>query len=122
KQLRHNKVFVDWSQNDQHKTTVCVYSLRAKDRPTVSCPVTWDEVERCLKKRDPGVLTFDAEQFLPRVSSLADLFVPVLILKQRLPEIKVAAETTGAAAESRRSAPSAAVRTTRAAVKTKRRA
>ncbi len=50
KALRTGKVLVDWSQNDDHKTTVCVYSLRAKERPTVSTPVRWDEVEACLKK------------------------------------------------------------------------
>src|ERR1051325_9406284 len=53
KALRVGKIFVDWSQNDQYKTTVCVYSLRAKDRPTVSTPVTWNEVEHCFKKEDP---------------------------------------------------------------------
>ena len=58
KALRTNKVFVDWSQNDQYKTTICVYSLRAKDRPTASTPVSWEEVERCLKKEDADLLVF----------------------------------------------------------------
>ena len=56
KSLREGKVFVDWSQNDEHKTTVCVYSLRARERPTVSTPVTWDEVESALEKRDADAL------------------------------------------------------------------
>ena len=64
KSLRKNKVFVDWSQNDQHKTTICVYSLRAKEHPTVSTPVTWEEVARCLKKKDPELLVFTADQAL----------------------------------------------------------
>ncbi len=86
KSLRTNKVFVDWSQNDQHKTTVCVYSLRAKEHPTVSTPVTWDEVALCLKKQDPELLLFTADQVLKRVEKLGDLFVPVLKLKQKLPK------------------------------------
>ncbi len=52
KALRKGKVFVDWSQNDEHKTTICVYSLRAKDKPTVSTPVTWEEVEATVKKKN----------------------------------------------------------------------
>ncbi len=58
KQLRTNKVFVDWSQNDEHKTTISVYSLRARERPTVSTPVTWEEVEHTLKKKDPKFCWF----------------------------------------------------------------
>ena len=56
KALRKGKVFVDWSQNDEHKTTICVYSLRAKEQPTVSTPVTWEEVENCLKKKKADLL------------------------------------------------------------------
>ena len=78
---------MDWSQNDDYKTTVCVYSLRAKDRPTVSTPVTWKEVENCLKKQDPELLVFTSEQALGRVEKHGDLFEPVLKLKQRLPRI-----------------------------------
>jgi bifunctional non-homologous end joining protein LigD len=91
KSLRKNKVFVDWSQNDQHKTTVAVYSLRAKERPTASTPVTWDEVTRCLKKQDPEMLVFTADQALKRVEKLGDLFAPVLKLKQKLPELAAVA-------------------------------
>jgi bifunctional non-homologous end joining protein LigD len=88
KTLRTGKVLVDWSQNDEHKTTVNVYSLRAKDRPTVSTPVTWDEVETTLKKKKPELLSFDSEAVLKRVEELGDLFAPVLQLKQKLPPLK----------------------------------
>jgi len=77
---------VDWSQNDEHKTTVNVYSLRAKDFPTISTPVTWKEVERCLKKKDAALLTFTSDKVLERVQSLGDLFEPVATLKQKLPK------------------------------------
>jgi bifunctional non-homologous end joining protein LigD len=87
KSLRTGKVLVDWSQNDPHKTTVCVYSLRAKERPTVSMPVTWEEVEDCAKSGDMAPLTFDAEAALRRVESLGDLFAPVLERKQKLPRL-----------------------------------
>jgi bifunctional non-homologous end joining protein LigD len=86
KSLRTGKVLVDWSQNDEHKTTVCVYSLRAKEEPTVSTPVTWDEVETCLKKKKPDLLTFRSDQTLARVETSGDLFEPVEKLKQKLPQ------------------------------------
>jgi bifunctional non-homologous end joining protein LigD len=86
KELRGGKVLVDWSQNDEHKTTVCVYSLRAKARPTVSTPITWDELEHARARRDMALLTFEAEQVLERVARQGDLFAPVLELRQRLPE------------------------------------
>ena len=89
KALRTNKVLVDWSQNDDHKTTVCVYSLRAKERPTVSTPVKWDEVEACLQKGDPSLLVFEAEHVLERAKKYGDLFEPVLKLKQKLPPVGV---------------------------------
>jgi bifunctional non-homologous end joining protein LigD len=85
KSLRPGKVLVDWSQNDEHKTTVNVYSLRAKDHPTVSTPVAWEEVEECLRTEDREVLTFTSDQVLARVDELGDLFAPVLTLKQELP-------------------------------------
>jgi len=87
KALRVNKVFVDWSQNDDYKTTVNVYSLRAKDQPTVSTPVTWKEVETCLKKGDPELLVFTSDQALQRAEKFGDLFEPVLKLKQKLPPL-----------------------------------
>jgi bifunctional non-homologous end joining protein LigD len=84
--LRKGKVFVDWSQNDEHKTTVCVYSLRAKEEPTASTPVTWEEVANCLKKEKADLLKFRSDQVLARVEKLGDLFEPVEKLKQKLPK------------------------------------
>lgn len=87
KSLRAGKVLVDWSQNDEHKTTVNVYSLRAKDQPTVSTPVTWQEVETALKKKkNANLLVFTSEQVLKRVETLGDLFAPLETLKQKLPK------------------------------------
>jgi bifunctional non-homologous end joining protein LigD len=88
KSLRTGKVFVDWSQNDEHKTTVAVYSLRARERPTVSTPVSWEECEKTLKKKDAGLLVFEAKQTVARMEKIGDLFAPVLELKQRLPDLK----------------------------------
>ena len=87
KSLRVGKVFVDWSQNDQHKTTICVYSLRARERPTVSTPVTWEEVERAHREQDPGLLVFEPAQVIERYQRMGDLFGPVLTTKQRLPPV-----------------------------------
>jgi len=87
KDLRGGKVLVDWSQNDEHKTTVNVYSTRAKDRPTVSTPVTWQEVRACHEAGDRELLTFTTEDVLRRVTSEGDLFAPVLSLSQRLPKL-----------------------------------
>jgi len=95
KRLRIAKVFVDWSQNDEHKTTVTVYSLRAKDRPTVSTPVTWEEVELALRKKDPKQLVFEWHEVLERVEKNGDLFEPVLKLQQRLPSLKALAGARG---------------------------
>ena len=88
KSLRKGKVFVDWSQNNAHKTTVNVYSLRAKEHPTVSTPVSWEEVASALKKKKPSLLTFEAGAVVDRVKKLGDLFAPVLTLKQKLPALK----------------------------------
>jgi bifunctional non-homologous end joining protein LigD len=93
KELRTGRVLIDWSQNDQYKTTVNVYSLRARTRPTVSTPVSWDEVESCLKAGDPNKLVFDSDQVLKRVAKLGDLFEPVIKKKQKLPRSLV--EATG---------------------------
>jgi bifunctional non-homologous end joining protein LigD len=87
KALRTGKVLVDWSQNDDHKTTVCVYSLRAKERPTVSTPVKWEEVESCLKKGGPSLLVFESGEVLARAKKYGDLFEPVLKLKQKMPPV-----------------------------------
>jgi bifunctional non-homologous end joining protein LigD len=83
KELRKNKVLIDWSQNDEHKTTVSVYSLRARESPTVSTPLSWDEVEA----GDPDALVFEAEDVLARVEEHGDLFAPVAELEQRLPSL-----------------------------------
>jgi bifunctional non-homologous end joining protein LigD len=83
--LRTGKVLIDWSQNDRHKTTVGVYSLRAKERPTVSTPVSWEEIERCAREGKPELLSFAPEDVLRRVEAFGDLFAPMLELKQRLP-------------------------------------
>jgi bifunctional non-homologous end joining protein LigD len=99
KQLRVGKIFVDWSQNDQHKTTISVYSLRARERPTVSTPVTWEEVEQALKKKDPTLLVFEANQVLDRVKEMGDLFEPLLKLKQKLPKLAGIEEIAPVAAE-----------------------
>ena len=87
KEVRTGKVFIDWSQNDEHKTTIGVYSLRARERPTVSTPVKWEEVEHALKKKDASLLVFEAPQVLNRVQKMGDLFDPVLKLKQKLPKL-----------------------------------
>jgi bifunctional non-homologous end joining protein LigD len=83
KELRKGRVLIDWSQNDEHKTTVSVYSLRARERPTVSTPLDWGEVEG----GDPDALVFEAGDVLERVEERGDLFAPVAELEQRLPEL-----------------------------------
>jgi bifunctional non-homologous end joining protein LigD len=87
KELRGGKVFIDWSQNDDHKTTVNVYSLRAKEQPTVSTPLLWDEVEEILERGDPDWPVFVSDEALARVEEHGDLFEPVLELEQELPEL-----------------------------------
>jgi bifunctional non-homologous end joining protein LigD len=82
KAKRAGKVFVDWSQNDRHKTTVNVYSLRAMERPTVSTPLTWDEVSDTA---DGAPCSFVAAEVLERVAAMGDLFAPVQTLEQELP-------------------------------------
>jgi bifunctional non-homologous end joining protein LigD len=84
---RPGKVLIDWSQNDRHKTTVCVYSLRAKERPTVSTPLEWDEVEAALEAGDAEALVFDHAAVLERVEAKGDLFAPLLSEEQELPAI-----------------------------------
>jgi bifunctional non-homologous end joining protein LigD len=81
KDLRRGKVLIDWSQNDEHKTTVCVYSLRARERPTVSTPLRWEELD------DPDSLVFEASDVLERVEEHGDLFAPVVELPQELPDL-----------------------------------
>jgi bifunctional non-homologous end joining protein LigD len=85
--LRAGKVLVDWSQNDEHKTTVCAYSLRARERPTVSTPVRWDEVEDALAAADADLLRFTAPEVIERVAGQGDLFALALDLEQELPRL-----------------------------------
>ena len=86
RELREGRVLVDWSQNDDMKTTICVYSLRARPRPTVSTPVTWQEVEATADGGDPSTLVFEWPQVLERIESHGDLFEPVLKHRQQLPD------------------------------------
>lgn len=84
---RKRKIFIDWSQNADFKTTVGVYSLRAKrERPFVSMPVSWDELARAQKARSTDALYFEPDSALARLSKIGDLFAPVLTLKQSLPD------------------------------------
>jgi bifunctional non-homologous end joining protein LigD len=82
---RPGRIFIDWSQNDRHKTTVCAYSIRARQTPSVSTPLAWDEVEQALSTNDEPALRFDATAMLKRIESVGDLFTPVLKVKQKLP-------------------------------------
>jgi bifunctional non-homologous end joining protein LigD len=85
--LRKGKVLVDWSQNETHKTTICVYSLRAREEPTVSTPVSWEEVEQAVKSKDAAKLSFLPDEVLKRVEERGDIFAPVLKLKQKVPNV-----------------------------------
>jgi len=87
KALRGGKVFIDWSQNSRHKTTVAPYSLRARPKPTVSAPVTWEEVEACAGGE--ADLVFEAADVLERIEEHGDLFAPVLTLQQEVPVPRV---------------------------------
>jgi bifunctional non-homologous end joining protein LigD len=88
--VRPNRVFVDWSQNVAAKTTVAVYSLRARERPTVSTPLTWDEVESAVADAAPDRLRFEAGQVLERVAANGDLFAPLLEVEQEVPRLPAA--------------------------------
>lgn len=86
KDQRKGRVFVDWSQNDRHKTTVCAYSLRARPRPTVSTPLSWDEVSDALDRGDGEIFEHEPSEVLDRVARLGDLYEPNLTVEQELPE------------------------------------
>lgn len=92
KALRKGKIFIDWSQNDEHKTTVCAYSLRAKERPSASTPLKWEEVEAAARSRSKQPLFFSPADVLKRVEKFGDLFAPVLKLKQSVPKLEVASQ------------------------------
>jgi bifunctional non-homologous end joining protein LigD len=87
RRLRRGRVLVDWSQNDRHKTTVTVYSVRARERPTVSTPIAWEDVTRCRAAADPDLLSFEAEQVIARVERDGDLFAPLVSVQQSLPAL-----------------------------------
>jgi bifunctional non-homologous end joining protein LigD len=87
KARRTGKVLIDWSQNDQRKTTVCAYSLRAGERPTVSTPVEWEEVQRTYESGELDDLVFEAHEVRERVTERGDLFAPVLSSVQLLPAL-----------------------------------
>jgi len=84
---RSGKVLIDWYQNNERKTTIAVYSLRARERPTVSTPVTWEEVEAVADSGNGSTLVFEAGDVLERIEEHGDLFAPVLELKQELPDL-----------------------------------
>jgi bifunctional non-homologous end joining protein LigD len=87
KTRRRGKVLIDWSQNDEHKTTVSVYSLRAMESPTVSAPVSWEEVEAARDSGDPAPMELGHEAVLRRVCDRGDLFAEVGTLHQSLPDL-----------------------------------
>jgi bifunctional non-homologous end joining protein LigD len=110
KTLREGKILIDWSQNDASKTTICVYSLRAKSKPFVAAPLHWEEVEACFRKDDPTLVFFGPEEVLKRVEKEGDLFAEVLTLKQKLPKhvleaLEPAAQKTGQATVEMKSKP-----------------
>jgi bifunctional non-homologous end joining protein LigD len=84
KTLRNGKVLIDWSQNNSSKTTVAAYSLRARAEPTVSTPVSWQEVDRCAKNGNPGTLRFEAKDVLKRIEKIGDLMAPLVATKARV--------------------------------------
>ena len=84
---RSGKVLIDWYQNNERKTTIAVYSLRARERPTVSTPVTWEEVEAVADSGDGSTLVFEAGDVIERIEEQGDLFAPVLELEQQLPQL-----------------------------------
>ncbi|HMJ02532.1 MAG TPA: hypothetical protein VK506_06300, partial [Conexibacter sp.] len=87
KRLRAGKVLVDWSQNDEHKTTVAAYSVRARPRPTVSTPLAWDELREAHAAGEEQRLAFDPTAVLARVAEHGDLLAPLLSVRQELPAL-----------------------------------
>ncbi len=87
KRLRAGKVLIDWSQNDEHKTTVAVYSVRAGERPTVSTPLAWEELRAAHAAGEAAQLVFDPAAVLARVAEQGDLFAPLLGVRQQLPQL-----------------------------------
>ncbi len=89
KARRAGRVLIDWSQNDAHKTTASVYSLRAKERPTASTPLEWEEVEAAAEAGDAAALIFTIDDLRRRIAAKGDLYAPLLSQKQELPELSV---------------------------------
>jgi bifunctional non-homologous end joining protein LigD len=85
---RRGRVFVDWSQNDRRKTTICAYSLRIAEHPTVSTPVAWHEVHDTLDRNDADAFTFEAPDVLERVAGGVDHYAASLTVHQVLPELR----------------------------------
>jgi bifunctional non-homologous end joining protein LigD len=96
KSLRRGRVLVDWSQNDPHKTTVSVYSLRARERPTISTPLHWEEVERGARARRELELSAEPAALLQRLDREGELFAPMLKLVQTLPDLRDASSLQAA--------------------------
>jgi bifunctional non-homologous end joining protein LigD len=94
KDLRAGRVLIDWSQNDARKTTVAVYSLRARERPTISTPLAWREVEQALRARRTPELSAEPAALLARVARHGDLFEPLLSLSQELPDLSAGLPST----------------------------
>jgi bifunctional non-homologous end joining protein LigD len=88
KAKRTGRVFIDWSQNDDHKTTICVYSLRATEQPRVSTPVSWEEVADCVQQQRAEMLSFGPDDVLSRIAKSGDLFGKILALQQKLPALE----------------------------------
>ncbi len=84
---REGKVLIDWSQNDPHKTTASVYSVRARERPTASTPVGWEELEAAQETKDAGALDFTVDELRARVAAKGDLYAPLLTQRQKLPDL-----------------------------------
>lgn len=82
---RKGKVFIDWSQNDEHKTTVCAYSLRATRTPLIAAPVSWEEVEHAVDRNREEALRFGPDKVLDRLAEHGDFFAEVLTKQQQLP-------------------------------------
>jgi len=98
KSIRGGKVLIDWSQNSDFKTTVCVYSIRAKNaEPFISMPITWDELKRAVQRKDAKALSFTAAAAVKRIHKLGDLFAPVLAVQQQLPDAFTKALASGPA-------------------------
>lgn len=85
KQMRKGKIFINWAQNGTSNTTVCVYSLRASEKPTVSTPLTWDELDSIASSGDPDTLQFLSSDVIDRVLKYGDLYADLLTRKQKLP-------------------------------------